>query len=95
MRQDHERPEKKTYQRYQLEVLGINTAKLSDAEVNLLQLIRPKLEAYREYLTRQTTTQWTDVRAYEIVLRATDDEKLAGDTASAITFAQERQRDPQ
>lgn len=87
MCEDHTGLEKKAYDRTQLEILGVNVAGRTESEVALLQLIRPRLEAYWEYMHRKANSPWTEDRAYDIVLAVTSSEEQAEQAAIAVQFA--------
>lgn len=65
----------------------MNVACRSESEVALLQLIRPRLEAYWEYMHRKANSPWTEDRAYDIVLAVTSSEELAEQASIVVKFS--------
>lgn len=68
-------------------MLGISLAGRSEAEINFLLVLKPKLEAYYEYLHRRSDSEWTEERARQIILTVSDDEAQAESAANAVKFS--------
>jgi hypothetical protein len=53
----------------------------------LLLLCQRELEMYHEYLQRMAASEWTEQRAYEVMLAVTGDSDAAEQAANATKFA--------
>lgn len=78
---------KNIFARAKLEVLGINVNGKSEAELQMLYLILPSIEAYHEYINRRPQEFLTPQRAYDLVFAVTGNEQAANDAFSNVKFS--------